>query len=173
MSPPVANAPPPHPSGAQIALNGLDQYSGGGTFFPCLGRSLRPPEGHALSFRGDILHGGDPLIRGVRYIIACFCYHDGEVEGDSEGGGGGGGGENCGAEATLAGAGRAGCTKEKEKDDDRTGCGGRGNGKDDVGGGGSSSGGGVGRSGVSRGGRGGIEFRSDQKLTFSFGFGFG
>ncbi|CAN0428593.1 unnamed protein product, partial [Laminaria digitata] len=59
-----------------IALNGLGEYTGGGTFFPCLGRSLRPPEGHTLSFGGGILHGGDPLIRGVRYIIACFCYYD-------------------------------------------------------------------------------------------------
>lgn len=28
-----------------------------------------------LAFRGGILHGGDPLLKGVRYIIACFCYH--------------------------------------------------------------------------------------------------
>jgi hypothetical protein len=28
-----------------------------------------------LSFRGDqLLHGGDPLIRGRRYIIVAFCY---------------------------------------------------------------------------------------------------
>lgn len=60
----------------QIALNGLDEYRGGGTFFPSLGRALRPAEGHALSFRGSILHGGDPILAGVRYIIACFCYAD-------------------------------------------------------------------------------------------------
>lgn len=30
--------------------------------------------GHALCFSGDILHGGDPIVEGVRYIIACFCY---------------------------------------------------------------------------------------------------
>lgn len=34
--------------------------------------------GHALSFSGDILHGGDPITRGIRYIIACFCYSQGE-----------------------------------------------------------------------------------------------
>lgn len=57
-------------------MNGPGDYSGGGTFFPCLGRALRPLEGHVLAFRGGILHGGDPLLKGVRYIIACFCYHD-------------------------------------------------------------------------------------------------
>lgn len=66
----------PRPLRLQIALNGLGEYTGGGTFFPCLGRSLRPPAGHVLSFGGSILHGGDPLLSGVRYIIACFCYHD-------------------------------------------------------------------------------------------------
>ena len=60
----------------QIALNGPGDYSGGGTFSPCLGRALRPLEDHVLAFRGDIMHGGDPLLKGVRYIIACFCYHD-------------------------------------------------------------------------------------------------
>ena len=60
----------------QIALNGPGDYSGGGTFFPCLGRALRPLEDHVLAFRGDIMHGGDPVLKGVRYIIACFCYHD-------------------------------------------------------------------------------------------------
>jgi hypothetical protein len=28
--------------------------------------------GHVLSFRGDLLHGGDPLLGGTRYIIAAF-----------------------------------------------------------------------------------------------------
>lgn len=69
-------APLPPRRSEQIALNGLDEYDGGGTFFPCLGRALRPAGGHVLSFRGGILHGGDPLLKGVRYIIACFCYHD-------------------------------------------------------------------------------------------------
>lgn len=68
----------------QIALNGLDEYRGGGTFFPSLGRALRPAKGHALSFRGSILHGGDPIIEGVRYIIACFCYADSEDVDESD-----------------------------------------------------------------------------------------
>lgn len=141
----------PHPptarSGDQIALNGLDQYSGGGTFFPCLGRSLRPPEGHTLSFRGDILHGGDPLLKGVRYIIACFCYYDNNDSCDADGGGGGGGGTGRG-EAALEGGSR-GSVREAERNGDA------GGGRDDDAG---------------EGGR-GIEFRSDK--AFSFGFGFG
>eukprot|EP00752_Nemacystus_decipiens_P010328 g9200.t1 len=135
-----------------IALNGLDQYSGGGTFFPCLGRSVRPPEGHALSFRGDILHGGDPLLRGVRYIIACFCYYDADdADGSRERGGGGGGGERGGGR-TLEGESGGECRKTAEERRARGDS--SGGGKDDAG----------------ERGR-GIEFRSDE--AFSFGFGLG
>ncbi|CAM9692822.1 unnamed protein product [Choristocarpus tenellus] len=57
-----------------IALNSVDKYEGGGTFFPCLGRSLRPKKGQVLFFDGGILHAGDPTCSGVRYIMACFVY---------------------------------------------------------------------------------------------------
>jgi hypothetical protein len=37
-----------------------------------------------LSFcGGELLHGGDPIIEGVRYILAAFCYVD-LVESDNE-----------------------------------------------------------------------------------------
>ena len=30
-----------------------------------------------MTFRGDeILHGGDPVVKGVRYVIVGFCYID-------------------------------------------------------------------------------------------------
>lgn len=58
-----------------IALNGTDEYDGGGTFIAKLNESLRPSLGGVLSFRGDqLVHGGDPVVGGTRYIIVAFCY---------------------------------------------------------------------------------------------------
>ena len=58
-----------------IALNSTSDYDGGGTFVPVLEQAIRPSKGGAMSFRGDqLLHGGDPVIRGRRYIIVAFCY---------------------------------------------------------------------------------------------------
>ena len=38
---------------------------------------MSPVTGGMLSFcGGEILHSGDPVIEGVRYIIAAFCYVD-------------------------------------------------------------------------------------------------
>jgi hypothetical protein len=55
--------------------NGSAQgYVGGGTYFADLGRAIRVPAGHMLSFHGDVLHGGDPVLRGCRYILAVFLY---------------------------------------------------------------------------------------------------
>jgi len=58
-----------------IALNSTSDYDGGGTFVPVLKKAIRPSKGGAMSFRGDqLLHGGDPVVRGRRYIIVAFCY---------------------------------------------------------------------------------------------------
>ena len=57
-----------------IALNELSAYRGGGTYFSALGRAVRPERGHVLSFNGDLLHGGDPITWGVRYIVVAFTY---------------------------------------------------------------------------------------------------
>jgi hypothetical protein len=60
-----------------IALNSLGEYEGGGTYISQLQTSLKPERGGVVSFRGsDLLHGGDPVIRGTRYIIVAFCYAD-------------------------------------------------------------------------------------------------
>jgi len=70
-----------------IALND-DSFVGGGTYIHTLGKTLIPPVGGMLSFcGGEILHSGDPVISGVRYIIAGFCYVDlreGEVDVESQ-----------------------------------------------------------------------------------------
>ena len=85
-----------------IALNAAEEYEGGGTYFPSLGAVLRPgmcnqmrhqfvqnkcannllssyvsvtDVGQVLSFPGgSILHGGEPIVRGTRYILAVFAY---------------------------------------------------------------------------------------------------
>ena len=58
-----------------VALN--DDYSGGGTYFYDHDTTVRPEQGWALSFAGgDMLHGGEAVTAGVRYILAAFLYHD-------------------------------------------------------------------------------------------------
>ena len=56
-----------------IALD--DGFEGGGTYFHDLGRALKPSVGCVLSFRGDrCFHGGSPITKGRRHIIAAFCW---------------------------------------------------------------------------------------------------
>jgi len=58
-----------------IALNDLDEYTGGGTKIPALSEKdpvLRLPKGHALIHPGDILHGGMPITSGTRYVLVLF-----------------------------------------------------------------------------------------------------
>lgn len=58
-----------------IALNSMSEYDGGGTFIDSLKKAVLVSKGGALSFRGDqLLHGGDPVVGGRRYIIVAFCY---------------------------------------------------------------------------------------------------
>jgi hypothetical protein len=58
-----------------IALNSTSDYDGGGTYISALKRSICPSIGGMTSFRGDeLLHGGDPVVTGRRYIIVGFCY---------------------------------------------------------------------------------------------------
>lgn len=58
-----------------LALNGEDDFDGGGTYFPSLGGAFLAPTGHAFSFEGGRTpHQGDPVTRGVRYIIAVLLF---------------------------------------------------------------------------------------------------
>ncbi|KAG5189460.1 hypothetical protein JKP88DRAFT_206182 [Tribonema minus] len=59
-----------------VALNGAGAFEGGGTYFQHLDSALRTEAGHVLSFKGDLIHGGDPITEGTRYIIAAFLYLD-------------------------------------------------------------------------------------------------
>jgi predicted 2-oxoglutarate/Fe(II)-dependent dioxygenase YbiX len=55
-------------------LNGGDAFDGGGTTFADLGVTCSPETGHAAVFRGDLRHGGAPVTRGVRYVVAAFLF---------------------------------------------------------------------------------------------------
>lgn len=57
-----------------VALNSIDEYAGGGTYFDCLNGAIRPTRGQILAFDGNLLHGGDPLLTGTRYIVAIFLF---------------------------------------------------------------------------------------------------
>ncbi len=58
-----------------IALNSTSEYDGGGTYIAALKRAVVVGKGGALSFKGgQLLHGGDPVVSGRRYIIVAFCY---------------------------------------------------------------------------------------------------
>ena len=86
-----------------LALNELHNYAGGGTYVAELRRALRPELGHMVrfavsfrglpystpspnldpdpdpdqvSFEGGVFHGGEPIVRGTRHIIAAFLYLD-------------------------------------------------------------------------------------------------
>ena len=69
-----------------VALNDLDEYEGGGTYFRKLDDSggdggdgdgssgaLRSPKGHVLAHSSALMHGGHPTTSGVRYILVAFC----------------------------------------------------------------------------------------------------
>ncbi|KAL3811986.1 hypothetical protein ACHAXA_009604 [Cyclostephanos tholiformis] len=70
---------PPHLDESTISfiipLN--SDFKGGGTFVHSLGRTVAPTTGGMMSFcGGDLIHSGDPVVSGVRYIIAAFCFVD-------------------------------------------------------------------------------------------------
>lgn len=65
-----------------VVLN--DAFAGGGTFFADLRRAISPPVGHVIAFDGHALHGGEPVVRGTRYIVAAFLYIDAAEGGGEE-----------------------------------------------------------------------------------------
>lgn len=63
---------------ANIALNDIDEYEGGGTIVEGLPAYMTQPvklkRGHVLLHPGDVRHGGAPITRGVRYVLVCFIF---------------------------------------------------------------------------------------------------
>ena len=69
-----------------IALNGPDEYDGGGTWFEKLGLAVdAPAAGHVVMFPGRLEHAGHGISRGVRYVIVLFCGYDDNLSGRPEG----------------------------------------------------------------------------------------
>lgn len=71
----------PHRDGSvfsfNIALNPMEEYEGGGTWFHSLGDAIRIDQGHIVSHASGILHGGHGITRGRRYILVAFCIVEG------------------------------------------------------------------------------------------------
>jgi tetratricopeptide (TPR) repeat protein len=59
-----------------IALN--TDYEGGGTYIHALNKALKPEvAGGMISFcGGELLHSGDSVVEGTRFVIVAFCYID-------------------------------------------------------------------------------------------------
>jgi len=53
--------PPPSLSAPRVACQGLR-------------RAISPGVGQVVGFDGHALHGGEPIVRGTRYIIAAFLF---------------------------------------------------------------------------------------------------
>ena len=61
---------------ANIALNDINDYEGGGTYIEGLHYFMDNPikleRGHVLLHPGDVRHGGAPITKGQRYVLVCF-----------------------------------------------------------------------------------------------------
>ncbi|GAX15195.1 lysyl hydroxylase/galactosyltransferase/ glucosyltransferase [Fistulifera solaris] len=71
----------PHRDGAvvsfNIALNPSSDYVGGGTWFEALDAPIVLPQGHVVSHASGLLHGGQAITAGRRYILVAFCIVEG------------------------------------------------------------------------------------------------
>ena len=57
-----------------LALNGTEDYIGGGTVFPDFSCTVNPDCGKFIAFKSSTPHGGSPITFGLRYIIVAFLY---------------------------------------------------------------------------------------------------
>lgn len=71
-----------------LALN--DNFEGGGTYFYNVDKTIAPSAtGSLVTFRGNqMLHGGNVVTKGVRYILAVFMYLDDDTCSSDENGSG-------------------------------------------------------------------------------------
>jgi predicted 2-oxoglutarate/Fe(II)-dependent dioxygenase YbiX len=71
----------PHRDGSvfsfNIALNPAHEFEGGGTWFNSLGESVKIDEGEMVSHASGILHGGNAITSGRRYILVAFVILEG------------------------------------------------------------------------------------------------
>jgi hypothetical protein len=66
----------PHRDGSvlsfNIALNPSKEYEGGGTWFASLDQAIKLEQGHMVSHASGLLHGGQGITAGTRYILVSF-----------------------------------------------------------------------------------------------------
>lgn len=66
----------PHRDGSllsfNIALNPSTDYEGGGTWFASLDKAIKMEQGHMISHASGLLHGGQGITSGTRYILVAF-----------------------------------------------------------------------------------------------------
>lgn len=71
----------PHRDGSvlsfNIALNSADDFEGGGTWFDSLDNPIKIDEGEIVSHASALLHGGQAITSGFRYILVCFVILEG------------------------------------------------------------------------------------------------
>lgn len=58
----------------QLMLSASSDYAGGGTRFPNLAQVVRLEQGEMLLHPGSLVHGGDEITSGKRYILVWFCH---------------------------------------------------------------------------------------------------
>lgn len=59
-----------------VAMNSLEEYGDGGTYFSDTDATYKTDTGGIISFRGDLTHAGKMITTGRRYIIVCFVYEE-------------------------------------------------------------------------------------------------
>lgn len=71
----------PHRDGSvlsfNIALNPAAEYSGGGTWFHSLNDAVKIEQGEMVSHASALLHGGQGITHGKRYILVAFVIVEG------------------------------------------------------------------------------------------------
>ncbi|KAL3759289.1 hypothetical protein ACHAWU_002090 [Discostella pseudostelligera] len=71
----------PHRDGSvlsfNIALNPMSEFEGGGTWFQSLDGPVKIDQGEIVSHSSSLLHGGNGITWGRRYIIVCFVILEG------------------------------------------------------------------------------------------------
>lgn len=59
-----------------IAMNPMACYEGGGTYFNDVDETTKTDVGGIISFKGELLHAGQMITKGQRYVIVCFIYEE-------------------------------------------------------------------------------------------------
>ncbi len=57
---------------ANLVLSSSDSYVGGGTTVAAIGQVIRLEKGEFLLHPGSLIHGGNPITAGTRYLLVTF-----------------------------------------------------------------------------------------------------